>query len=88
MLQQRITVGTQIRYFASYTPHNKDEGDVKEPMGPNETSTWTDDIDFESDGVNEHRQGIKKSESERSNIGNRLRKDHFFVKTGLATKNR
>jgi hypothetical protein len=54
-------------------------------MGPNETATWSDDIDFESDGDNRDRRGSQKSESERSNSGTRVKKDHFFVKTGLAT---
>lgn len=82
MLQQGLTVGMQTRYSAQYT---NDESDVKEPMGPNETATWSDDIDFESDGDNRDRRGSQKSESERSNSGTRVKKDHFFVKTGLAT---
>ena len=66
--------------------HNNDESDVKEPMGPNETATWSDDIDFDSDGDNRDRRGSQKSESERSNSGTRVKRDHFFfVKTGLAT---
>ena len=55
-------------------------------MGPNEASTWTDDIDFESDEDNKDGRGIK-SDSERSSSGARVKKDHFFVKTGLATRN-
>jgi hypothetical protein len=50
-------------------------------MGPNEASTWTDDIDFESDKDNKDGRGIK-SESERSNSGARVKKDHFFCQNG------